>query len=63
MGELTGGIVDVDGRHGDGTVRYVVPETDPRFQKKVIEEDDYYLAPEPQKTSEDKVGGSRYHWW
>ena len=36
--QLTAGLVDVDGRHVDNTVRYVVPETDSMFQEETGEE-------------------------
>jgi len=32
--QLTAGLSDVDGRHTDQTVRYVVPETDEAFRNK-----------------------------
>jgi len=36
--QLTAGLTDVDGRHNDNTVRYIVPETDNAFGKQTGEE-------------------------
>ena len=42
--QLTAGLTDVDGRHNDNTVRYVVPETDPSNKGATPEERQAALA-------------------